>query len=194
MCNEKFVKQTSNSFQICVEQMKVSKKFKQTSPFESPWSTRRSLITLFRKIIWCLCYVGILQNHLILGEFLFYVSLGRRFRELLLFIKEQRLRSWRTYIFDTGLASGKVRSLIRYDLLNLEKELQSPKKLIFAQARMISMILLCLYYGPDLDSEKSLCRSKRLSLCPRGHIGENGILGACLVVTRDVPNIYNRFQ
>ena len=34
---------------------------------------------------------------------------------------------------------GKVRSLIRYDLLNLEKELQSPKKPIFAQARMISM-------------------------------------------------------
>lgn len=160
MCNEKFVKPTSNSFQICVGQMKVSKKFKQTSPFESPWSTRRSLITLFRKIIWCLCYVGILQNHFILGEFLFYVSLERRFRELLLFIKEQRLRYGRTYIFDTGLASGKVRSLIRYDLLNLEKELQSTKKLIFAQARMISMILLCLYYGPDLDSERAFAGAR----------------------------------
>ena len=47
MCNEKFVKPTSNSFQICVGQMKVVKKFKQTSPFESPWSTRRSLHNAF---------------------------------------------------------------------------------------------------------------------------------------------------
>ena len=47
MCNEKFVKPTSNSFQICVGQIKVSKKFKQTSPFESLWSTRTRLKTLF---------------------------------------------------------------------------------------------------------------------------------------------------
>lgn len=88
------------------------------------------------------------------------MPLELRFRKLLLFIKEQRLRYGRTYIFDTGLASGKLRSLIRYDLLNLKKELQSPKKLIFAQACMISMILLSHYYGPDLDSERAFAGAR----------------------------------
>ena len=161
--------------------MTASKKFQQTSPYESPWPIRSRLKRFLWEITWNLLCRHTPKPFNPWRIFVLRVF-GAKIQGTPFFSSKSKGWDPGELVFSSqGLPWRRVDYLFVRSCWNWRRSYNRPRSLSLHRHAWLRWSCSAFNYGPDLDSEKSLCESKSFHYARstyRGKCHRRGLFGS----------------